>query len=497
MRIFGKLIGLSLIVSLCSSTVPAIAGMSVYSTYAEAAKKAERENDFREAERLYRKTLEICEQGDDESAKNNMQSDACALVDVLFKEGKEGEAIKVLTKLIATPHRDIYGQSHLYRYLAKLRIYESQYSQAEKDLKKADALRTKEKMLSSFSTVMLDVMKAICADNAGRKTEAESRLKTIIEEAKKKSHSGSPPDTAKMAIVAAWLDKNGFRGSSEIIWWYLTNKKASKYGWQHAKTVEAACNFADCALSNDAGIKAIAIVNKCMSKKPEQKVRLKLLEWKLDNSSQLERQKIKLEKTAKFELLKEALSLSEKQRGLTNEKTDQLRYKLLGAYKKSGQMGEREQLMRMTVAKVEKKHGAESVECGDMLLTLAYFCYGEKPKKSIPVLDRAIKIFEKSKKPMGSIQVSTMLTAQAKNMQKVGRYDDSDKLFKRAIAIFEKVKYEQPLLMVLPKYEKMLKKAGRKDQLALVSKRYKEIYNRHKDACGNVAFGAGPEVTSW
>jgi tetratricopeptide (TPR) repeat protein len=276
---------------------------------------------------------------------------------------------------------------------------------------------------------------------------------------------------------------------------YVTQTNRKKFGDIAPQTIAAICDEAKKKSRQGFSKDAKAMIEKALSAKGlGAESRLLLLETKYDLLFVCNQE---TSKEAKLPLLKEVTALSGKVRGLSDEKSDQWRYKLLDEYKSANALPEAEKYMLWVIAEMQKTEGPDSQNAAEERTTLCYWVYKNEPKKAIRCMDQAIKTLEKIKKPMPSFLVSNMLTSQAQNYRAIKDYAASEALYKRAIKIYETMKFEQPLLQILPKYAEMLKEAGKNAESQAVATRSRAIFDKYKHGCGIVVFEAGGDITEW
>ena len=501
-RVFWSLVmplrfGFSLVLlfTACSLNChPAIGQNSFYNTYVSAAEKAAREGRTADAEKMYQKALALADTGGDPIAKNNAPAQMFDYAQFLHRVGKEKEA-EVMIRRLLKQERKFNSPESINALLGTILFGQGRYKEAQTLL----ALPVSDGPRSSrwLSMDSRETMLAMCAEAQNNAAEKKAHILKVIEAVKKsrgKYYKGGPEDESSLPSVVAWLGELN-RVEDPTILRYVTQANQKKFGETAPQTIASICEEAKKKNRQDFSREAKALINQSLSAKnlPAES-RLLLLETKYDLLFTSNRDP---STEPKLPLLKEVTALSEKVRGLTGKKTDQWRYKLLDEYKTTNALPEAEKYMLSVIAELQKAEGPDSQNAADKMTILCYWCYKDDPKKAIPCMDKAIKILEKIKKPMPSFLVSNMLTSQAENYRAVKDYAASDALYKRAIKIYENMKYELPLIQILPKYAEMLKEAGKDSECQAVADRSRGIFNKHKDACGFVAFGAGRDITEW
>ena len=121
----------------------------------------------------------------------------------------------------------------------------------------------------------------------------------------------------------------------------------------------------------------------------------------------------------------------------------------------------------------EKAQGSSNPETGDALANLAWTYHAQgKDDEARPLFTQALQIFERSR-GMSDTSVahvsSGLAEILARERKNKGASAEAESHFRRAIAIWEKMKYEEPsLLEVLRHYADFLEEHGRTDDLKKV-----------------------------
>lgn len=477
----------------CLNCRPAMA-QTFYNTYVSAAEKAAREGRTADAEKMYQKALALADTGSDPIAANNAPAQMFDYALFLHRIGKDKEA-EVMIRRLLKQERKFNSPESINELLGTILFGQKRYKEAQALLTLPAGDKTRNS--SWLSTDSRELMLAMCADAQGNAAEKKAHIVKVIEAVKKsrgKYYKSGPDADASLQVIVAWLEDQ-VRIEEPTILRYVTQTNQKKFGETAPQTIASLCEEAKKKSRQGFSKDALASLNQALTAKnlPAES-KLLLLETKYDLLFTYNRETAS---EPKLPLLKETTTLSEKVRGLSDEKTDQWRYKLLDAYKEANALPEGEKYMLSLIAYLEKTEGPDSKNAADKMTTLCYWIYKGDPQKALPVMDRAIKIFEKNRKPMPSFLVSNMLTSQAENYRAVKNYAASDALYKRAIKIYETMKFEQPLMQILPKYAEMLKESGRGAESEAAANRSRDIYNKFKDGCGFVAFGAGGQITEW
>lgn len=467
---------------------------SFYDTYVSAAQKAAREGRTADAEKMFQKALDLCDSGNDPIAKNNLAALLFDYAQFLHKAGKDQQAEALLRRLLKQERK--FNPPGSTNDLLGVSVFaQKRYKEAQQILSLPDSETSKNTRWMAMDN--RELLLAMCADAMGNSADMKARISKVIELVKSKQGSrykSGPDDESSIQSVVTWLNDQS-RVEEPAILQYVSQSNRKKYGDTAPQTIAAICAEAKKKNRQDFSRDAKTLIDQTLSTKNlGDESKLLLLETKYDLLFTSNRESSSV---PKLPLLKEVTSLSEKVRGLSDKQTDQWRYKLLDEYRATNALPEAEKYMLSVIAELQKAEGPDSKDAADKMTILCYWCYKDDPKKAIPCMDKAIKILEKIRKPMPSFLVSSMLTSQAENYRAVKDYAASEALYKRAIKIYENMKYELPLIQILPKYAEMLKEAGKDAECQAAAARSRGIFNKHKDACGFVAFGAGRDITEW